>query len=75
MSFGGIFFGLVGLEEFTGHPYLSEGLGRSFLMVAGFGGLVWLLSTVLFLITTSFIKIDGNTTQQGAAADSKQRGG
>jgi hypothetical protein len=42
------FFGLVVLEELTGSGLISEGLGRSFLLLVGFGLVVWIGSVLSF---------------------------
>lgn len=42
------FFALVGIEELTGAALIAEGMGRSFLIVVGFGLLVWLLVLIPF---------------------------
>ena len=44
------FFALVGIEELTGSALVSEGMGRSFLIVVGFGLLVWLLVLIPFTV-------------------------
>ncbi len=44
------FFSLVGLEELTGTALIAEGIGRTFLIVAGFGLLVWLLALIPFAV-------------------------
>jgi hypothetical protein len=46
----GFFFALVGLEEVTGAALIAEGIGRSFLIVVGFGLLVWLLVFIPFAV-------------------------
>ena len=44
------FFALVGIEELTGAALIPEGMGRSFLIVVGFGLLVWFLVLVPFAV-------------------------
>jgi hypothetical protein len=44
------FSALVGLEEIGGAALIPEGMGRTFLIVVGFGLLVWLLVLVPFAV-------------------------
>ena len=44
------FFALVGIEELTGAALIAEEIGRSFLIVVGFGLLVWLLVLIPFAV-------------------------
>lgn len=46
----GAFFVFVGIEELTGSALIPEEIGRSLLLVVGFGLLVWLLALVIFMI-------------------------
>lgn len=46
----GIFFALVGIEELTRAALIPEEIGRSFLIVVGFGLLVWLLVLIPFAV-------------------------
>ena len=45
-----LFFALVGLEELTGEALIAEEIGRSFLIVVGFGLLVWLLALIPYAV-------------------------
>jgi len=59
-----LFFSLVGLEELTGAALIAEGMGRSFLIVVGFGLLVWLLVLIPFavLIARARVPSRGSTS-------------
>ncbi len=46
----GVFFAMVGIEELTGSAIIPEEIGRSLLIVVGFGLLVWLLALVIYVI-------------------------
>ena len=46
----GVFFAVVGIEELTGSALIPEEIGRSLLLVVGFGLLVWLLALVIYAI-------------------------
>jgi hypothetical protein len=46
----GVFFAMVGIEELTGAAIIPEEVGRSLLLVLGFGLLVWLLASVIYAI-------------------------
>ncbi|MBI4166931.1 MAG: hypothetical protein HY508_14485 [Acidobacteria bacterium] len=44
------FFALVGIEELSGAALIAEEIGRSFLIVVGFGLGVWLLVLISFAV-------------------------
>ena len=46
----GVFFAMVGIEELTGKAIIPEEIGRSLLIVVGFGLLVWLSALVIYII-------------------------
>lgn len=46
----GVFFAMVGIEELTGKAVIPEEIGRSLLVVVGFGLLVWLSALVIYII-------------------------
>jgi hypothetical protein len=49
------FIGLTGLEEMTDKAIVSEGLGRSFLLLVGLGLIAWLIALIVFGIALAFI--------------------
>jgi hypothetical protein len=51
-----LFFALVGIEELTGAALIAEEVGRSFLIVIGFGLLVWLLALIPFTVLVARVK-------------------
>jgi hypothetical protein len=51
-----LFFGLVGIEEAFDLSVISEGLARSFLILASIGIVIWLVTTLIFAATVCFIK-------------------
>jgi len=51
------FFALVGIEELTGAALIAEGMGRSFLIVVGFGLMVWFLVLIPFAVVIARAKI------------------
>ena len=48
-----LFFSLVGIEEMTGAALIPEGIARTFLIVVGFGLLVWLLALLSFAVVAA----------------------
>lgn len=69
------FFGLVGLEKMTNTALLSEGLARSFLIMVGFGLIVWLVSLAIFGIALALISNQALLPSQANPADVKKRRG
>lgn len=49
------FLSMVGIEEVTKMSMITEGLARSVLSLIGLGLVVWLISSIIFMIALSFI--------------------
>lgn len=50
------FFVIVGIEDLTVISIISEGLARTFPLLAGLGCMVWIVSTLIFGAAIAFIK-------------------
>ncbi len=50
------FFGLIGIWEVARIGLITEGLGRSFLLVTGLGAIIWLVSSMIFGVVMAFTK-------------------
>ena len=50
------FLGLMGIEEVAHVGLITEGLGRSFLLVTGLGIIIWLVASIIFGIVMTFTK-------------------
>jgi hypothetical protein len=69
------FFGLTGLEEMTNTAILSEGFGRSFLLLIGLGLIAWLITLIIFGIALAFMRNPVLSPNQANTADAKNRRG
>lgn len=69
------FFVLVGLEEVINTAILPEGLGRSFLILIGFGIIIWLISLIIFGVVLAFVSSSTLSPNQANTTDAKKRRG
>ncbi|MFN0299068.1 MAG: hypothetical protein ACKVQU_01810 [Burkholderiales bacterium] len=54
-----VFFAMIGIEETTKRSIVSEGEARTLLLATGVGLAEVLLLTVVFAITTCFLRVPG----------------
>ena len=59
-----VLFALIGIEELIAKPLISEGMGRTALLIVGLGLAEVILLTAIFAIAASFVRVikDPTTT-------------
>jgi len=62
LTYALVFLVLVGVEELTKFPVITEGLARTLLLVVGIGLAEVLLLTVVFAITVWFLRVPGDAS-------------
>ena len=60
LTYGLVFLILVGVEDFTRLPVITEGLARTVLLVVGIGSAEVLLLTVIFAVAVWFLRVPGS---------------
>jgi hypothetical protein len=56
LTYGLVFFVLVGVEELTGRSVIAEGFARTLLLVVGIGSAEALLLTLIFAVAVWFLR-------------------
>jgi len=62
LTYALVFLVLVGVEELTKFPVITEGLASTLLLVVGIGLAEVLLLTVVFAITVWFLRVPGDAS-------------
>lgn len=60
LTYGLVFLVLVGVEEFTSLPLITEWFARTLVLVVGIGSAEVLLLTVIFAVAVWFVRVPGN---------------